>query len=197
MITLREFKDGLKPYLANPYARPFVCTGSPLDCRSFIVGLNAATRLCTFCSYWLDEKGFNREKFEVDYDRVRQRMGKQKSKGNRPVIKAIGEKIGPCLETNLYATPTRQATELTAADRKAPIIEYLFRAIQPKLVFVHSNEPIRFFVEATGCDGFTSEVKRARWQGHEFLLYGRPGPLYTLGTKKGAILGAELAKHLV
>jgi len=42
---LREFRVGLKTHLTDPHSRPFVCTGSPLECRAFIVGLNAATRL--------------------------------------------------------------------------------------------------------------------------------------------------------
>ena len=59
---------------------------------------------------------------------------------------------------------------------------------------MHSNEPIRFFEQATGCAGFTSEVKPAEWHGHAFLLFGRPGPLYTLGPKNGAALGDRLAR---
>jgi hypothetical protein len=190
--ALAEFSSGLKHYLIDPHTRPFVCTGSPLQCRSFIVGLNAATRLREpFWAYWSDETGFDRAKFDSDYSQERRR------KGNRPVIEAIGKEIGPCLETNLYAMPTRKAKELTAADREKPIIEYLFRSIKPALVFVHSNEPMRFFATATGCGVITPEGRRARWHGHEFWLAGRSGPLYTLGAAKGTALGASLAKHLV
>jgi len=111
MSDLREFKAGLDARVADPYVRPFVCTGSPLDCRSFIVGINAATRLNTFSSYWSNIDGLCRKKFEADYDKVRSR------RGNRPVIEAIAGKIGPCLETNLYAIPTKKAKQLTNDDR--------------------------------------------------------------------------------
>jgi hypothetical protein len=111
-----------------------------------------------------------RQKFDADYCDVRSRT----SKGNRPRIEAIAKEIGWCLETNLYAVPSRKAMQLTKDDRRNPIICYLFRAIRPDLVFVHSNEPICFFEEKTGCSGFTSEAKRARWQGHDFWLFGLP-----------------------
>ena len=60
MYDLGEFKAGLDAYLAKgAYARPLVCEGSPLKCRSFIVGLNAATRLSNpFLCYWSNSTGF-------------------------------------------------------------------------------------------------------------------------------------------
>ncbi|TDR94134.1 hypothetical protein EV668_1409 [Enterovirga rhinocerotis] len=113
------------------------------------------------------------------------------------MIEAISAQIAPCLETNLYAHPTKKAKDLTRADREVSIIEFLFLAIRPRLVFCHSKEPIRFFEKATGCSGFDQdEVKRTRWHGHEFLIFGRPGPLYTLGPRRASELGAMLADRL-
>jgi hypothetical protein len=163
MSELQTFRFGLEPYLSNPNSRPFVCTGSPLKCHCFIVGFNAATRLShPFWSYWSDSTGFHRKMFDADYREVRRRAG------NRPRIETISKEIGPCLETNLYATPSRTARQLARDNQRHPIICYLFRAIRPELVFVHSNGPIRFFEKRTGCSGFTFELKRTRWQGHDF-----------------------------
>jgi hypothetical protein len=65
-MALAEFRRGLERYVQNPYARPFVCTGSPLNCRSFIVGRNAATRLSKpFKSYWSDQDGVDRKAFDT------------------------------------------------------------------------------------------------------------------------------------
>ena len=190
MMTLSEFRNGLEPFLTDPCARPFVCTGSPLKCRSFIIGTNAATRLDhPFSSYWSDENGFDRDKFDADYLQIRSR------RGTRSVIEAIAAEIGPCLETNLYSTPTPSGVKLSAKDRENPVITYLFDAIKPELVFVHGNEPIRFFKEVTGAT-ITEEVKDVTWQGHEFAISSRSGPLYTLGPRKGSLLGSELARYL-
>ena len=191
MISLAEFRSGLDSYLTGPNARPFVCDGSPLLCRSFIVGLNAATQLQKpFSTFWSNDTGFNRSAFEQDYDQARSR------KGNRRVIEAISSRLGACLETNLYSVPTKKARQLTAKDRDRPIIEYLFRAIKPKLVVAHSNEPVRFFKENAACEEFTRNVQRACWQGHEFLIFGRPGPLYTMSTEDAQALGERLRQHL-
>ena len=91
MSDLREFKAGLNPYLeVDCCARPFVCTGSPLECRSFVVGLNVATRLRNpFSSYWSDDTGFDRKRFEDDHREERSR------RGNRPRIEAIAKEIAP------------------------------------------------------------------------------------------------------
>ncbi len=191
MRNLREFREGLEFYLKDSHTRPFVCTGSPLECRAFFVGLNAATRPTDpFSSYWSDSTGFDRRKFEDDYRRHRSRSG------NRPRIEAIAKAMQPCLETNMYAIPTPKAKQLTGEHRQNPMICYLFRAIRPEVVFVHSNEPIRFFEEKTGCNDFTCEVKRARWQGHEFWLLGHRGPLFTSSIDRAATYGAQLAEHL-
>ncbi len=188
MIDLRAFRKGLTPYVKDPHARPFVCTGSPLECKSFVVGLNAATRLTgSFASYWSDVTGFDRQKFDSDYNTDKPK------KGNRPRIEAIARELMPCLETNLYAVPTKKAKQLTAEDRLNPAICYLFKSIRPSRVFVHSNEPIRFFKEKTGCSDFLFEPKRVLWDDHEFWLLGRPGPLFTSRVKDVAECGATLA----
>lgn len=188
MTTLADFRAGLEPYLVHLGARPFVCAGSPLACRSFVVGLNAATALDHhFSAYWSDETGFDRELFLNHYRRLRKRAG------NRPVVEAISRTLGSCIETNLYAVPTRKARELTLADRERPVIEYLFRSIKPRAVFVHSNEPIEYFARQTGCGDFVSQPRQVTWHGHAFWILGRRGPLYTLGLKGGAKYVAELA----
>jgi hypothetical protein len=195
---LAEFRLGLEPYVQDAYARPFVCTGSPLKCRSFIVGLNAATKLPKpFKYYWSDQEGFDREAFERDYAEGRLAEGRPPKSPTRLRIEAMSRQLGHCLETNIYATPTPSGSDLTAKDRQLPIIEYLFRAIRPRIVFVYSADPIRFFEGATGCHGFTEKVKRAKWQGHEFLVFGRrgPPPFHMLKLQKAGDIGKMLASR--
>jgi hypothetical protein len=95
-----------------------------------------------------------------------------------------------------YAVPTRSAKQLTKDSRQAPIIGNLFPTIRPAAVFVHSDEPVRFFARQTGRPGFTDEVKLAGWQGHRFWLYGRPGPLYRARIADAVACGRKLAAYL-
>ncbi|MCP3053874.1 hypothetical protein [Aurantimonas marianensis] len=187
MKDLRGFRERLEPLLSEKNSRPFVCKGSPLACRSFVVGLNAATELPhDFFSYWSDEDGFLYKEFSEDYDKTRKRGG------NRPRIERISAGLGSCLETNLYAMPTRKAALLKAKDRKAPLIEFLFDEIHPALIFVHSGEPIKFFERMTGLRA-GPDPARAKWLDHEFILVGRSGPLYTLGLTDADQLGDRLS----
>ncbi len=57
---------------------------------------------------------------------------------------------GVCLETNLYSIATAKASELGERDRNPAVFEFLFDAIKPSVVYVHSNAPIRFIQEPTG-----------------------------------------------
>lgn len=189
---LAAFREELLKRLPSPYARPFVCDGSPLTCQAFIVGENAATRLeQPFVTYWSDESGFLLDRFQRDYLATRDSI-----KGARPRIERISGAIAPCLETNVYATPTPKARNLTAADRKHPIIEFLFEAVKPRLVFAHGKTAVDFFAQATGAQNFTEDVQRSRWHGHDFLLYGRPGPLWRMGFDEATALGTRLSQAL-
>lgn len=188
MSALRDFRTQLIDLMADPYARPFVCTDSPLACRAFIVGFNAATRLPNpFIDYWSDETGFLKSKFDLDYAVTR------KKRGNRPVMEAIASSLQPCLETNLYAAPTAKARQLPKALKSTRVLEFLFDAIRPEVVFAHSKPAVAFFETVTGAGESTSGIKEACWMGHRFQLYGRTGPLYTLGPRRGLELGMTLA----
>jgi hypothetical protein len=112
------------------------------------------------------------------------------------VLRPLPRQSAHVWKRTCYAIPSRKAKQLTKADRQNPVICYLFRTIRPELVFAHSNEPIRFFEKSTGCNGFMSEAKLVRWQGHDFWLFGRPHALYTLHIEDAAVCGAKLAKHL-
>ena len=78
---------------------------------------------------------------------------------------------------------------------------------------MYSGEPVKFFERATGCcgwdyvagrkAGFTKEPQRAKWQGHEFLLFGvrgggpgGPVHFHRLKLEKASGLGKMLASLL-
>ena len=163
--------------MPGPMARPFTCVGSPLECRIFIVGLNSATQLEQpfFSRYWDDSLGFDRNTFEEDYLSLRNK------KGVRPRIEAIakGASPVPCLETNIYAVPSRKASQFKSSDKNTDIVRYLLKVVRPCGVLVHSKEPIEFFQELVGsseiCGDSPASVKM---YGKPTYVWGLPGPLW-------------------
>jgi hypothetical protein len=189
--SLAEFRRGLERLMKRPDMRPFACTGSPLDCELFIVGLNSATTLPhPFWSYWSDETGFDRMMFEADYGGVR------KKHGVRPRIERFVKGARPlaCLETHIYAAPTPKGKDLRPEDKDPSIFLYLLRAIGPRGIFVHSDEPIAFFRAHTGVTSFCEgRPVPASLEGMDFQLLGLSGPLYIKATDLAENMGQVLA----
>ena len=178
--------------MPDPYARPFVCSGSPLACRVFVVGLNAATRLNQpFWEFWSDATGFDRDAFMKRYDELRPKSGA------RPRIERIVNEMprGVCLETNLFCIPTKKAADLRREHRKPDVFEYLFDAIKPAVVYVHSNAPIEFFRARTGCGDFNTAVRSVVWKEHQFRLFGTPGPIWRMSLENAQAIGRILANE--
>lgn len=183
---LQKFGEQLLSRLTDPFARPFVCKGSPYAYSAFIVGINAATRLEPFADYWSHSFGFDWDKFKRDY----QALGKKE--GNRRPIEAISRGLGGALETNVCSKPSRKPNELTVQDWKNSLLPFLFEELRPKVVFVHAKRPIQYMEEVTGCKDVNMTPQPAEWMGHKFWLCGRSGALYTLGTQDAFAYGARL-----
>ena len=174
-MTLEKFREGLEPLMPIPEARPFTCTGSPLKCRLFIVGLYPATQLGNFFGcYWCDDRGFLRDDFEADYSHMRKSQGKrQVVSPTRQRIEAFVAGADPerCLETNIYAVPKETARGRESKNTK--IIEYLIETIHPAGIFVHTNKAKEFFQELSGCKP-GDEPKRVEIFGQSTCLLGAP-----------------------
>lgn len=193
MQGLAEFREGLQSLMSGNSSRPFVSDGNPLQCRVFIVGINSATLVNTDpWHYWSDDGGFDKSAFMFDYLKTR------KLSGARPRIEAIVEQLPSnwSLETNICSVPTKRAADLRPGDRGTAIFQFLFEAIRPDLVFVHSKKPIEFFRRATGCEDFQQAPQTAEWCGHRFALFGRPGPIWTMKIEDARALGRVLASHI-
>lgn len=128
--------------MRSPHERPFVCSGSPVSCCVFLVGFNPATRLeSPFWDFCNDSEGFDRTRFINEYESLRP------VKGVRLRLNAMVPRfpIGSVLETNICSESTKKAADLKPMDRRTDIFQYLFEKIRPRVVFIHSNEPIKFF----------------------------------------------------
>lgn len=144
--SLTKFREQLQGLMHSPYLRPFVCEGSPLDCNVFIVGINATTKL-DFWHFWTDEYGFHKEEWLKAYQDERVEKGRRPITPTRQKINIVGAELTPhrCLETNLYSTATTRANQLTKEDEKTEIFEFLLNTIRPKAIWLHGNEPIKYF----------------------------------------------------
>jgi hypothetical protein len=196
-MNLAEFRTKLQTLMDEPGLRPFVCDGSPLTCRAFIVGFNPATSMDrSFWDYWSNDEGFAKAAFMRDYLAKR---GLTQPKGVRARIERIVAQAprGTFLETNICSKPTRTAAELAKQDRQTAVFRFLLEAVRPELVYVHSNDPIAYLSQLTGVAGLNpTEPRTATYVGHSFVAFGTPGPLFRMGFSEAEQLGKRLVGHL-
>lgn len=151
MIALDRFERDLTALIGNPTElRPFVCEGSPLQHRAFIVGFNPATEMSAdFWSFWRPGYGFDKAAWFTAYLKDRQERPLKPGKTRRPgisntrrVIDWIVQEASPvqCLETNIYAAPTEQAADLAQAQRLTAPINFLLDSVKPDVVVVHGKD---------------------------------------------------------
>jgi hypothetical protein len=152
-MDLSSFEIQLRDLLgASTTLRPFVCDGNPLTCRAFIVGTNPATSLANdFWSFWNSESGFQSELWLERYREARAVQTTATGRRKRPVsntrqrMEWLAAEAAPVriLETNLYATATASAAELSASHRQAHVFRWLLSTIRPKVIVAHGCEAWR------------------------------------------------------
>lgn len=90
--SLGSFRRSLQAIMPHPHVRPFVCVGSPLQCRAFVVGFYPATQIdAPFWHYWSDQSGFDKQQFMRDY---LQKRGLTSPRGVRARIERIVHQNG-------------------------------------------------------------------------------------------------------
>jgi hypothetical protein len=181
--------------MRSEHERPFVCSGSPLSCSVFLVGFNPATRLeSSFWSFWSDDEGFDRVGFMSEYERLRKVAG---------VRKRLNEMVskfhpGSVLETNICSEPTKRAADLKPKDRRTDVFMFLLETIRPSIVFLHSNEPIRYF--RTLLNGQQIEfshhaIVETSVLGGPLKICASEGPLWRKKVAEVSALAEALSKH--
>lgn len=140
----------------NGPLRPFVCEGDPTACRIFIVGTNPATTIgrC-FWEFWEAGYGFRKEIWLNEYQSAR---AARRAAGERihlvsPTRKRIewiveAAKPWSCLETNVYAKPTRSEREMRVRDRTNAILDFLIAEIKPAVVIAHGRAAHEYVVSS-------------------------------------------------
>ena len=149
--TLQNFEEQLRDLIGAPTdLRPFVCDGSPLACRAFIVGFNPATAMSAdFWQFWRSGYGFDKaawfSAYKIDRRDRPLKLGKTRrnaTSNTRRVIDLILEEANPirCLETNIYSAPTEQATDLPSRKRITAPFDFLIAAIKPRVIITHGAD---------------------------------------------------------
>jgi hypothetical protein len=136
----------------RPKLRPFVCDGSPLCCKVFIVGFNPATTMSVgFWEFWERRVGFNKDKWLKAYEKDRQRQRKRPRSNTRRVLDLIACELGSalrCLETNIYWTPSRRASDLQRHQRgpqASDNLRWLLIELNPRVIVVHGKGANKVF----------------------------------------------------
>ena len=144
-MTLREFRSQLEKIerrLPSPISWPFLCRGSPLKCRIFIVGFEPARKVeKRFWSFWTDSRGFKKAEFIRELDKLDGGLTLTRERIEiiiEIIANAVGERV--TLNTNIYSKK-----ELPKKDRKTDVIEYLLKTIRPKVVLAHGVPAKKFF----------------------------------------------------
>ncbi len=152
---LYEFSQGLESLIRKPTdLRPFVCEGSPLACDAFLVGINPASEMSDdFWDFWSDSYGFDKSAWFEKYKEERRtrplKLGRKRRNevsNTRRIIEEVVLGANPvkCLETNIYAKATKQASDLDEQNRITAPFDYLLREIAPKLVIAHGKDAAEY-----------------------------------------------------
>ncbi|MEW6070911.1 MAG: uracil-DNA glycosylase family protein [Candidatus Thermoplasmatota archaeon] len=179
-MDLKEFRAEIEKLMENDYIRPFICEGSPLDCKIFLVGINPAARMGkSFWTFWSDSTGMKREAWLNDYLEQRKKEAKKQQLGvTRRNINLIFNKINSivkCLETNIYTTVTDNVKQLKKNKQAldTSIFEFLLKTIQPSVIYIHGDDVIKYFEKEIEEDIVIEKDKitRATFKGVKIKIY--------------------------
>jgi len=144
VTELDRFAEALGERIGRPaYVRPFVCEGSPLECRAFIVGSNPATTLeLDYWTFWERGYGFHRGAWAEASRAQRRAAGKREITPTRRMLGRIIQEAAPvsCLDTNVFATPTPAERDLAPELRLTGTFDFVLGAVRPAALLAHGRE---------------------------------------------------------
>lgn len=156
MTALDELERGLRARIGSPaFVRPFVCEGSPLECRAFVVGSNPATALeLDYWSFWERGYGFHRAMWAEATRARRREAGKAEITPTRRMLGRIMKEAAPvrCLDTNVFSTPIPAERDLGAELRRTDVFDFLLEAVRPAALVAHGKEAADHLRRLLGAD---------------------------------------------
>ncbi|MFW2176489.1 MULTISPECIES: hypothetical protein [unclassified Moraxella] len=162
--------------LSEYYARPFVCTGSPLACQIMTVGFNPSRNVGLDIfdhEIWQDDIGFDRERFVEYYDLAGYQQGESKWSRNHIVQQNLIDELVeyPVLETYLYSTISHKKSQLTHEFRRTEVFDWLVQTIAPKVIITQNSEVTKYFEKATNECLTRNAFNTVHYQGHPCVIY--------------------------
>lgn len=161
MTALDGFEAALAARIGRPaYVRPFVCEGSPLECRAFIVGSNPATALSLdYWSFWESGYGFRREAWAEASREQRRAAGKRVTTPTREMLGRIMREAAPvrCLDTNVFSTPTPAERDLPPELRQTGVFDLVLDAVRPAAILAHGKEASEHLRRLLGVGALSAE----------------------------------------
>ena len=195
-MNLSEFRSQLQKIekrLPGRTSWPFLCRGSPLTCRIFIVGVNPARQVEEpFWSFWTDSRGFRKKEFVRELEELPGRLTR-----TRKYIEIFTAAAGTkdTLETNIYPYATKRVRDLTAEQKRTDIFEYLLHTIKPRIVLACGDEAKQFFSER-GITLVEDRLKSINLDGLRIKLLPRKHLPYHTSHEEARKIGQKLARAL-
>lgn len=195
-MNLREFRSKLqKIEKRSPIdtSRPFLCDGSPLKCRIFLVGSSPARKLEEpFWDFWDDAHGFKRAKFIKKLEDLPGGLTR-----TRKYLEIVVDAAGPSdtLETNIYPYEKLKAMDSTAEHKRTDVFDYLLHTIRPQIILAYGSEAKKFFRNL--CIAFEeNRLNTINLDGLRIKLLPRDQLIYQTSYKDARQIGCTLARAL-
>ncbi len=196
-MNLREFRSQLQKIekrLPGRTSWHFVCDGSPLTCRIFIVGANPVRQVEKFwdLDFWTDSRGFRKTEFAPELEDPSGRRTK-----TRKYIDIVADAAGrrDTLDTNVYPYAAPSASDLTAEQKRTDIFEYLLHTIKPRIVLAHGCPAKKFFSER-GITLVEDRLKSINLDGLRIKLLPRKHLSFQTSHEEARKIGRKLARAL-
>ncbi|BFM99385.1 hypothetical protein MOXK02_09440 [Moraxella sp. K02] len=153
-MDLKKFRTEMQQRLSEQQlddvkVRPFICSGSPLNCKIMMVGYNPAreVNLDVFdADIWNDDMGFDRESFAEHYDIASYNDDLQWNRNHIFQQNLIDEISNhPVIETYLYSVITAKKTLLSPQHKHTHVFDWLYSILKPVLVITQNIDVIKYF----------------------------------------------------
>lgn len=135
-MTSSEFERELRSrFPEDARGWPFICDGSPFECRIFVVGHNPRHHT-PFWPFWKRGSCFDKAEWLKKYQACHGALSPTRKR-----IEWVIEAAAParCLETNLFPEPSAYLKQLKPHERNTNVLEFLLGELNPSVVFVHGR----------------------------------------------------------